>query len=1253
MLGMLLVALIGLGGSVGQSALAAILSSTSQPLPGSQFQGADGNQDNDTAAGLIDWQGLQADGVVKHISDPNANDNVFGGGDKEGSPDQWTITTSPGGATPASGNILDTYQAVDRPQGGDAFLYLAFTRAAAAGTVFVTFELNQDSRVWTNSAGARIPCRTTGDVLITFGPQGNQAETVVERWVTDTKAANGCAKTGHLDLDTKLTAADVQASFNNSATPIANYLPGFYNGTIDTQLFGEAAVNLTSLVGQIGDPCVVFASTWMHSRSSSSSDSAALKDYVAPVPLKLASCKASPSIASLASGTVRRTAHGKHRLRRHRSLRSSPSIFDTATLSDGINPTGTLTFRLFGPNDGDCSGPAVFTFTATVVGNGSYRSGSFSPTAAGTYRWVVDYSGDINNDRAGPTACGKDVETIVIDKATPSLSSIASGGTQLQPTRQRPHRRLATTTATQDIYDTADLEGALSPSGALTFRLYGPGDPTCSNDPAFTSVVPVAANGTINSAAFTPTAAGTYRWRVSYSGDSNNEPAGPTECGIDAETVVVAKARPAIVTVASHAVTLGDSIMDGATLSDGARPTGKIEFKLYGPNDSSCSRDPIDTSTAEVFGNGTYNSGSFTPKAVGAYRWIATYTGDSDNEGAATSCGDLGEEVVVYHGPPPPAPNLTTAASPGAPAGTPVHDTATLSGGSDPTGTITFRVYGPGDPSCAREPAAISSVPVHGNGSYDSEPFTPAAAGTYLWVASYSGDDNNGQVDTHCDDPGESVVVARADPAIRTVGLRKRPVGLGVHDVARLTGGADPRGRIIFRLYGPGDATCSRPPAFRVVQRVIGNGLYLSPKVTPQQAGIYRWVAVYTGDRNNNRAGTACGDSRETVVVLPRRPALSTSASPPAYLRVKAPRAQTSGNSIYDAAALTHGLAPTGEITFALYGPGDVSCSRTPLFTSAVVVNGNGIYNSAAFTPIVSGTYRWVATYSGDANNRGTGPTGCGDSAEQVQVTVPADPILTTSASQAVTIGGAIHDTAHLSYGDAPTGTITFRLYAPHDTSCTGAAVSTSTVKVVGNGDYDSQSVVPKQAGSYQWAAEYSGDSRNHGAGPTACDDTAEIAVVRPAAILPVVVSFSTTASVSPGLGAPLTDVAHLSGGIVPFGTITFSLFGPDDPTCSRRPAFTSIVPVNGDGDYASAPFNAPAAGSYRWVATYSGDAVNAAAGPTACGDPAETSTVSADPGPVPEHGPNVPAPPKGSREPTRKVKPPSRPPPPAPVFTG
>jgi hypothetical protein len=38
-------------------------------------------------------------------------------------------------------------------------------------------------------------------------------------------------------------------------------------------------------------------------------------------------------------------------------------IYDTAHLSGGIEPSGTITFALFGPAAPSCMGPSVFTAT--------------------------------------------------------------------------------------------------------------------------------------------------------------------------------------------------------------------------------------------------------------------------------------------------------------------------------------------------------------------------------------------------------------------------------------------------------------------------------------------------------------------------------------------------------------------------------------------------------------------------------------------------------------------------------------------------------------------------------------------------------------------------------------------------------------------------------------------------------------------------------------------------------------------------
>jgi hypothetical protein len=932
----------------------------------------------------------------------------------------------------------------------------------------------------------------------------------------------------------------------------------------------------------------------------------------------------SPDLSSIASGSGRLGT-------------PSASISDVAHLSGGATPTGTITFKLYGPNDADCTGATVFSSTSTATGAGYYGSGSFTPDRAGTYRWVVGYSGDQNNNPAGPTACGDDNETVTVSRADTRL------------TTDVPQRL---ETVGSEIYDTANLTDGVSPAGALTFRLYGPGDATCRRAAIFRQTIRFAGGGEHNSPGFTPRAAGTYRWIASYSGNRDNEPAGPTRCGEAGETVTLTKARPAISTEASPATALGGQVSDAATLSNGSNPTGTITFALYRPGDAGCRRQPIHTSRVDVSnGNDTYSSDQFKPSAIGIYRWVASYSGDSNNRRVATSCGDLGEEVVVS--PPPRAhPDLSSTASPSVPAGHLVHDTAHLSGGSDPGGTIIFGVYGPVNRSCRLPLAAFSVVRVaNGNGDYRSRPFRPRVAGVYRWVVRYSGDRTNHSAGpTACAADGESVVVSRPRTALRTVASPGAGIGGAIHDTAILFGGSRPTGRITFRLYGPGDTTCSRRPAFVTQQRVFGNGHYRSPTFTPQDAGTYRWTAAYSGNLTNAGTATSCDDNNETVTVVRTHPALSTSASPVGGFG-RGPRVVATGRSIYDAATLSAGAQPTGQITFNLYGPNDSGCTREPVFTTATKVRGNGTYNSQQFTPTASGVYRWRAAYSGDANNLPVGPGSCGDRTESVRVTIPAVPALTSSASPAVTIGEAIHDTAHLSDGSRPTGRISFRLYGPANHGCTGRPVFASTVRVAGNDDYASPSFTPHTDGEYQWVARYSGDARNGPAGPTGCDDSAETAIVRPAGVVPAVPALSSTASPTPQLGAPIFDTAHLRGGLDPGGTITFELYGPDDQTCTKAPAFTATAPAAGNGDYRSATFVVPQPGTWRWVATYSGDQGNTGAGPTACADAAETAVVAASPGPGPNDGPN-----HGPVKRPHRPKPAHRPKPhpaPVPPFTG
>jgi hypothetical protein len=90
--------------------------------------------------------------------------------------------------------------------------------------------------------------------------------------------------------------------------------------------------------------------------------------------------------------------------------------------------------------------------------------------------------------------------------------------------------------------------------------------------------------------------------------------------------------------------------------------------------------------------------------------------------------------------------------------GAAISDTATLVGATeDASGTITFSAYDTAD--CSNDPVFTDSADVSGNGDYTSGPFTPTAAGSYFWVAAYSGDDANKASTGTCGDEGETSVV--------------------------------------------------------------------------------------------------------------------------------------------------------------------------------------------------------------------------------------------------------------------------------------------------------------------------------------------------------------------------------------------------------------------------------------------------------------------------------------------------------------
>jgi hypothetical protein len=218
----------------------------------------------------------------------------------------------------------------------------------------------------------------------------------------------------------------------------------------------------------------------------------------------------------------------------------------------------------------------------------------------------------------------------------------------------------------------------------------------------------------------------------------------------------IACQTPKISTSASWG-TVGHGIHDMAVLSGGSSPGGTISWQVYSATDMSCS-NPL-TSTplkVSVSGDGTYTSPDFTPSSAGSYQWVATYSGDGKNAAVSTSCNDRNEVSSVSKA----SPAISTSASPGT-VGQGIHDVATLSGGYAPMGTITWTVFNTSDKSCST-PLSSSSLTVNGDGTYTSPDFMASSPGSYQWVATYSGDGNNGSVASQCNDSSEVSMVQPA-----------------------------------------------------------------------------------------------------------------------------------------------------------------------------------------------------------------------------------------------------------------------------------------------------------------------------------------------------------------------------------------------------------------------------------------------------------------------------------------------------------
>src|SRR5205807_2161352 len=408
-------------------------------------------------------------------------------------------------------------------------------------------------------------------------------------------------------------------------------------------------------------------------------------------------------------------------------------------------------------------------------------------------------------------------------------------------------------------------------------------------------------------------------------------------------------------------------------------------------------------------------------------------------------------------------------------------------------------------------------------------------------------------------------------------------VGGVFKDKATISGlfGATPGGTITWKLYE--NEECKGTPAAEDSIAVTnGNATYETPKgATLGSVGTYYWVASYSGDHNNSATKSGC--EAEPVEVTPAGPEIG---------RASGREAGLVGGVVKDKATISglFGATPGGTITWKLYE--NEECKGTPAAEDSIAVtNGNATYETPKGATLGSvGTYYRVASYSGDHNNSAT-KSGC--EAEPVEVTPAGPEIGRASGREAGLVGGVVKDKATISglFGATPGGTITWKLYENEE--CKGTPAAEDSIAVTnGNATYETPTgATLGSVGTYYWVASYSGD-HNNSATKSGCE-------AEPVEVTPAGPAIKTTQAPAAGLvGGVFKDKATTSGlfGATPGSTITWKLY--TNPRCEGTPAAEDgTARVTANATYETPTGAAPtSAGTYYWVASYSGDKNNVAA---------------------------------------------------------
>src|SRR3989449_353756 len=808
------------------------------------------------------------------------------------------------------------------------------------------------------------------------------------------------------------------------------------------------------------------------------------------------------------------------------------SVTDSANLTGATSTaSGTVTYFLF--TNGACTTPGTIVSAVTVSSGVIPNSRTVFFNATSSYRFNATYSGD-NNNKPASSLC----EPLAVQKDNPTITTSLS---------------LTSIQVGQSVTDSGTLSSFFQASGTVNYNLFV-GSGTCIG-PSSTIATVVITNGVIpnsRSVTFNSTNPAGYSFQAVYSGDANNKGAAS---GCEPLTV-----NPVGVTVttglSATTITVGGIVSDASTLhGQTSTAGGTITYNDFA--NGNCAAPGAVISMVTVNNGVVPNSRTVTFNSSGTFSFNAVYSGDANNNDAASGC----ELLTVNKA----APTIATIISPSATItiGGSATDQASLAGGfpsTGVTGTVTYTLFSFSTLPSATTPCSggtivgssqIVNVGV-GNFVPSSAAVTPPSPGFFGFWAVYNGNGNNTAATGNC----EPLTVNKQTPTITTTinPSSSIVVGASATDQATITGAfpsTGVSGTVTYRFFGPGNGVCNGAPVSNQVVTVgAGNSVPPSNSQTPSSAGQYSFNATYSGDSNNNQVTSNC--ELLTVNLISTTTGIVCGSS----VTVGVPTSCTVTVSDVTPGTLT----PTGAV--------NLSSNSTGTFSPPSPCTLQGTANSAtsmvSCTPFVLGAHNITATYTGDNTHRGsTGSSVLSPGKHSTSISVScSSPVL---ANQASTCTATVTDTSTIA-ATTPNGSVGFT-----ETGVTGNFNATNCT-LVGTGSTSSCGVkfTPSASGAASIVGSYGSDSTHNGS-----NNSGSPASVTVNPTLVISTPSATPPAIDTGQSANLS--ATFTGGTSPYvckwlqkapGASSFTTLGSSSPCTSPVSMPTGSMPNIGSWSF-------------------------------------------------------------------------------------